>query len=544
MLFRAQLALVEKGYENYQRADEDAQALLERFPGSQLKAQALAVRTDIAWELRRFRTAADYASQLREALAAGDTRRQIGVLVADAYFRSGDYRNAADAYSAAMREPPAAMASGVLLFQRVLAEINVEQRPGGDTLYKAAQSLLDEAAGTPGIDIVHRWQAEWNLARALQARGQTIAALKRVERLTGEPAAATMPADLYVRMAWLQARLAFEAGSPAETVRLVDALLARLQTPALATLAGSLKDDVTSTSSLLKAQALLAFDEPRPGAAREGLELLKKLREDHPKSDSAAYSYIVEADYYAARDAIVEARRLLTKLADDDKTKTNPYAPFALYEAALNAEKQAHYDAAVLLIERLVQEYPRSELVFYARLKQGDLQRQLNLFGDAQRAYEWLLNNFAGHQDAVRAEFGLAACHYAQAAIDPSHWEAAEARYERLLDRPAVPADMRVEAGYMLGHMLAQRGHAARAQEVWWPVVNMFLLDANRVSELGANGPYWMSRILLELGELWEKEAKLDQARQTYEMILQQKLPGESLARQRLARFNPGGSRP
>ena len=144
----------------------------------------------------------------------------------------------------------------------------------------------------------------------------------------------------------------------------------------------------------------------------------------------------------------------------------------------------------------------------------------------------------------MRAEFALAACHYAQAATDPSHWEGAETIYERLLDRPTVPADLRVEAGYMLGHMLAQRGNTARAQEVWWPVINTFLLDANRVSELGAKGPYWMSRILLELGELWEKEAKLDQARQTYEMILQQKLPGESLARQRLARFNPSASRP
>lgn len=548
LLFRAQLALAEENYENYQRADEDAKTLVERFPGSQLKAQALGVRTSVAWELRRFRTVADHASQLREALPPGDERRQISVLVADAYFRSEDFRSAAGAYSAAMRDPPAAVTPGVLLFQRVLAEINAEQRPGGDASFGAAQALLDEAASLPDTDAVNRWQAEWNLARALQARNQTLAALKRVERLTAEASAAKLPAELFVRMAWLQARLAFKAGSPAEAVRLVDALFARLESPAMAALPERLREEVASTSALLKVQALLAFDEPRRGGgAQEGLALLKKLRDDYPRSDAAAYSYIAEARYYSDRGEITEAGRLLTKLADDDKTRTNPYAPLALYSAALNAEKlgqEAGYGDAIRLIERLVKDYPQSELVFYARLKQGDLERQLNQFGEAQLVYDWLRNNFARHADVVRAEFGQAACHYAQAATDPAHWEKAELIYEGLVDRPAVPADMRVEAGYMLGHMLAQRGSNARAQEVWWRAVNTFLLDANRMQELGAKGPYWMSRILLELGELSEKEANLDQARRAYELLLQQKLPGEALAEQRLARFSSGGGQP
>ena len=68
-------------------------------------------------------------------------------------------------------------------------------------------------------------------------------------------------------MAWLQARLAFESGSPAEAIRLVDALL---EAPAIAKLAAGLKTDVTSTSLLLKAQALLESgktDPPRPRRA-------------------------------------------------------------------------------------------------------------------------------------------------------------------------------------------------------------------------------------------------------------------------------------
>jgi tetratricopeptide (TPR) repeat protein len=531
--FRAQVALAEK---NYDQAEEDAKWLLDNRPGSQLKPQALGVLTGAAWELRRYRTAADYATQLRAELPAGDARAQLGVLVADAYFRAGDYKNAADAYGSALREPPAAVAPGVLLFQRSLAEVNAGRLDD-------AQTLLDEAAGNTSIDAVSRWQAEWNLARALQVAGQTEQALKRVARLVNEPGATLLPSDsdLLVRMAWLHARLAFESGSQEEAIRLVDALLARLEAPASATLPAGLKTDVASTSVLLKAQALLASGKARATAPQEGLDLLTKLRKDYPKTDAAVYSFIAEADYHSARNEIVAAQTLFTSLADDNPDSN--YAPFALYEAALTVERRGqdnYYEEAYRLLERLVTTYPKSDLVFYARLKQGDLLRRLNKFGAAQQAYQLLVDNFSEHQDVLLAQLALADCHYAQAANDPSHWESAAAICERLQDLPTAPVDLRVEAGFKHGYAQVRRGNPAQAERAWWLAVNTFLLDSSKAVELGAKGRYWMSRVLLELGDLYEKEAKLEPARRAYELLLQQKLPGETLAQQRLARFKAG----
>jgi len=531
-VYRAEVELAEK---NYGPAEEDAKTLLERFPGSQLKAQALGVLAGVAWELRRYRTAADYAAQLRTELPPGDARARLGVLVAEAYFRAGDFKSAADAYASAQADPPAGVAAGTLLFQRVLAEINAGR-------LDAAGALLDQAAAAPGIDAVSRWQAEWNLARALQVNDQTAPALARVTRLVGEPGAAALSADLAVRMAWLQARLAFESNALADAIRLVDALLARLAGPAAVALPANLKTDVASTSVLLKAQALLVSAKTRPAAAAEGLALLAQLRQEYPKTDAAVYSFVAEADYYAARYEIGEAQRLFTKLADD--YRDNAYAPFALYEAALNAERRgqdAYYEDANRLIERLVTEYPQSELVFYARLKQGDLLRKLNLFGPAQRVYELLVNNYAQHQDVLLAQLALADCHLAQAATDSSHWESALTIYERLQDLPTAPADLRVEAGYKHGYALSRRGNPDRAQATWMLAVNTFLLDPAVAGELG-KGRYWMSRILLGLGDLYERDAKLDQARRAYELLLQQNLPGQALARQQLARLGAGAA--
>ena len=109
--------------------------------------------------------------------------------------------------------------------------------------------------------------------------------------------------------------------------------------------------------------------------------------------------------------------------------------------------------------------------------------------------------------------------------------------YERLQDYHTAPVDLRVEAGFKHGYAQLKRGNPGRAEATWWLVTNTFLLDPTQAAALGAKGRYWMARTLLELGDLYEKEAKLDQARNAYELLLQQKLPGEAVARQRLVRF-------
>lgn len=533
LAFRAQLSLVEK---NYDGAEADAKRLLEQFPGSPLKTEALGVLTGVAWEQYRYRSAADYASRLRADLPAGDARAQLGVLVAEAYFRAGDYRSAADAYGSAEREPPTSVRPGVLLFQRVLADINSGQ-------LDEAQTLLDQSGNAAGVDAVSRWEAEWNLARALEVAGRTAEALQRVTRIVSEPDASKIKPELYVRMAWLQARLAFQSDAPAEAIRLVDALQRRLATPEMAKLPPDLRIDVLSTSALLKAQALLAADQGHGSAAasaQAGLDQLKKLRTDYPKTDAAVYSFVVEADYYAKRGDIVTAQSLFTNLADTYPHSV--YAPFALYEAALNSERLGQdkdYEYADRLLERLVTTYRTSDMVFYARLKEGDLLRKLNKFAAAQRVYELLINDpaFSRNPDVLLAQLALADCYYAQAATDPSQWENADAIYERLQDYPTAPVDLRVEAGFKHGYTQIKRGNPSRAEATWWLITNTFLLDPAQAEKLGPKGRYWMSRLLLELGDLYQRDAKLDQARKAYQLVLKEKLPAAAVAQQRLRRM-------
>lgn len=519
LLVRAQAALADR---QYNAAEEDARLLLDRFPGSPLKAAALGVRLSVAWNSRLYRTAADISTQLRAVLAPGRERSELGVLLAEAFFRSGDFRNAADAYEAALREAPQVVPTGVLIFQRVLADIRA------DRLAEAA-ALLDEMAANPSFDVVNRWQAEWNLIRDMQVRGQNAQAQQRVERLLAD-AAAVVPGELRVRLLWLRAKLSFDSGDAAKAMREVGELQAQLPQVQLDAV---LAREVASTAMLLQAQALLALERDD-----EATGLLEKLRADYREAKAAVYSYLVQAARQAQRGELAGAQKTLTDMVDANGR--SEYAAFALYEAAVYAERQGldrNLSEAHNILERLVRDYPQDELVFYARLKQGDLLRKLNDFGSARLVYEDLINNRGQHPDVLLAQLELARSLFAQAANNAANFESAVAIFERLRDLSAAPADLRVEAGYMWGYALARRGQPVPAQTVLWSVVDAFLVAPGAAEQLGATGRYWIARALLELGQLLEEGGRMDEAQRAYRLIIDNKLGGAAQAQARLDAF-------
>lgn len=538
LLHRAQLALADASSKDFIAAENAASRLLAEFPGSPLRAAALGIQTAVAWEQARFRAAADWATRARAELKSGPAYAQLGVLIAEAYFRAKDYRSASDAYGSALANIPSGVAPGALIFQRVLSEI--QAGPNGESL-ASAQKILDSYAADKRFDSISRWRAEWNLARALQTAGETAQAYARIDRLlasAGETAA--LPADLRARMSWLHMRLAFDSGNYRQAIAHAE----KLKT-ALAGTAPDLRDEITSLALLLEVEAGYALARAGEPAAINTADILKKLRADHPKSSAAIRSYMIEADEAARHDKLVEAQGLLRKLADD--YKGTAYASYALFQAAIYAESRGqdqYYSEAYRLLEELIQNERRaspaaqSDLVFYARLKQGNLARKLNDYSRAIETYRDLVNTykFPEYRDGLTAELALADCYAALANSDTSRAESAATIYERLLDHPAANIDLRVEAGYKFGRILKERKAYARLEIIWWQMINDFLFDDARAAKLGANGPYWLARTLLDLGEALEQQSKNEQARDAYQLIITKNLPGAALAKERITR--------
>jgi len=539
LYYRAQLALAEG---DYSQAERDAGELLEQFPGSALRAHAFGVLTQSAWDQRRYRSVADHARKARAELpeSAGRIRSDLGVLEAEAWFRAGDFRNAADAYAAVLRERSSFLEAGrlgALMYQRVLAEI----KSGSPD----AANVLDEFESDPAFDLENRWQAEWSLAQALQVRGETGEAYARVAKLLSDGrdgvAAAALKPDLRARMAWLGARLSFEVERFEETLLRVEALVA---TPG--EVEPALQQEIASTAILLKAEA-----EFKLGREPAALETLRRLRAEYPKAEAAIHSYLIEATHYADQERIGEAQQRLTLLADNAEYQGSPYVPDALFQLALLSERlgqQENLEEANRRIEQLVNSAAaagQDDLIFMARLKQGDLLRRLNEFPRAQLTYENLIIKYPQRPDVVLAQLALATCHAAQASVDPAHAGIAQLKFEELRDRVDAPADVRVEAGHNLGRLLALRGQPDKALEVWWrDVITPFLLDETKPIEAGAKRRYWLARTLWEMGTLLEQQEKLEEAKRVYLLWLEKDLgSGEAAARTRLERLGvPSGA--
>jgi len=281
-LYRANLLLGDK---SYAAAEDDARALLGKFPGSPLKPEALEVLTGAAWEQRRYRLAADSAARAAAAMPPGPRRAELRVLVAEAWFRAQDFRPAADAYAAVLRDPPEGLKPEVLSglrFQRVQAEIEA----GSPEL---AVPVLDVLAKDAGFSPEDRWQAEWNLARALQARGAAgvTAAYARVEQLLGAKADAGLPAKLRARLEWLRARLALDVDppQPAKALEYLGVLTPEALAKSLPGESAALRTELASAAALLQAQALF-----KQGNDAAGVAQLEKLREDFKGSEAVVSS--------------------------------------------------------------------------------------------------------------------------------------------------------------------------------------------------------------------------------------------------------------
>ena len=523
LLYRAKLAATSE------EKTRDPLTLLERYPASDLRPIALGVLVSAAWEGQRYRAAAGYAAQARRVPSMDpQVRSQLAVMQAEAFFRAGDFRSAADAYGAALDELPTGVSAGDMIFQEVLSRIR-------DRQLTEAANRIDVLAADPRFDVVNRWQSEWKLARALQAEDRVAEAFARVNRVIAEANDQTveLPTDLSVRLHWLQARLALEAGRPEQTLEQAPALRARL-----ASVSPTLRRETEASLRLLEAEAYFALDRQD-----EALAMLRALREEAPGTDAAVYSYIEEANVQASRGQLVEAQSLLTALVEANPR--HAYAPFALYQSALMAEarrEDSYLREAVVKIEKLVTTYPDDPLVFYARFKQGDLLRKLNQWEPARLVYEEIINKSPQHAEVRSAQLALADTLSAQAGLsDPSLRDSAGAIYERLRDYRLASVELRIEAGFKAGSVLEQNKALDRAAETWWQVANEFLITplaaGQEIPELGVNGRYWMARLLAQLGGLLERRDRVAEARRAYALMRDTGLPHQAWAAAQLTRL-------
>lgn len=526
---RCQLALANP--ETTALAEEDARYLLEQYPGlSEIgSVYRLLAYAAIQRDPPRYRMAADYLLELRERTTAPELLGQLNRLIGDCYFLNRDYANAADFYESANSDMRPGSAGSNLLLRLIVSQIRAGK-------LEAALAQIEASDLEGRMDAGGRWRIEWSIALALRANGQAERALSRVRALIGRTSS-SVPTSLDLRLRWLDAHLSLQLGDSLGIADKLDALLARIDSMPEEALDQTESTRLQAELLLLKSESMFAL-----GQTEAALEVIAKIRKELGGQMAAQRTYFKEASYHASLRDYGAAKQVLVLFLQDYPNSV--MVPQALFEAALHCQKQGpeQYGEAVVLLDRLVQGYPESELVYYAGLKQGDLLRLMNNFAGAQLIYENLINRFPAHRLRYAAELSRADCIAALAQDGGGQIIEALSILERLLDQSDLPVEVQVEAGYKWGRILARNGDLAGATSVLGLVASRYLFDAATAPELTSVGRYWLSRTVFTLCDLLEAAGEPGEAEKLYRKLVAFNLPGRSFALARIEQLESSKS--
>ncbi|MFP4156019.1 MAG: tetratricopeptide repeat protein [Opitutales bacterium] len=521
---RAQLAL--SSPETASTAEKDAKFLLEQYPGARELEDVYGLLAYAALQRKppQYRAAAEYLSRLKENSDSSEENFRINRLIGDCYFMNGDFANAVDFYRTAERERPSARAISEIFLRLTVAEIRTGE-------LERAMRYVDEVDFSGAIHPTERWMAEWNISRALMEGGATERAHRRVSDLLTQRRDDPVPTTLDLRLRWLALYLRLQAEDFQGLSEDISRLLQRLER--LPERAGDSNlaelDLLNAEVRLLQAKTMLAEDR-----AEAGFGAFESLRNSYPESSAAERTFLAEASYYASNGDFRAAQSALVEMVDT--YPEGQQAARALFEAALYCERRGsdHFGEAVVLLDRLVDSYPDEALAYHAGLKQGDLLRLMNDFSSAQLLFGNLINNHPEHPMRYVAELAYADCLIAMASDDRGDLSEAVAILERLLDLPNLPLATQVEVSYKLGLIWQRREEPAQAREVYSLTVSDFLLRPDQMDAIGPLGQYWLSRTVLQLGEILVRAGDGEEARRLYRKMIAFNLPGRSIASERL----------
>ncbi len=500
-------------------AESLSKALLETKAEPSLRANCLSLLAYISWQHTppHYRNAADYLAQLKQETLNPNEQLRLDLLIADCFFQNKDYDSAAHKYYELLQKTNSSLPRGQIFYQVVLSYLEGER-------LEAALAVLQIGSNLQGLEPMYMWRASWNYSYKLYTLGKTQEALDYITRIEVK----NFPPSLALRLEWLKAQLYLLDQNPEKALESVSYLFKALDSaeskeePQI--------DQIAPEGYLLKARAYVKLQRPETA-----LPLLKYIRNTYPESRAARFAFLEEARYRANTHKLVEALRLCVQLADSHSSSDE--APIALYEAAHYAEllgQSSSLEHALLFLERLYNDYKSSPLAYYARVKQGDLLRRLNRFESAYLMYKHLLAEYPTHPDAPYIKLLEAKT---LLALDPTredYFQAIVSTCEYLADLAKIDLTLRLEAAYTLAFTYAKKSRLVDAEQQYWRLIHYCLKGKNEAIPLNRKGQYWLARGMFDLAQLLEKRRAFSEAKTLYELILDHKLPGVSLAKAKL----------
>lgn len=514
-------ALIAEQNKQLDKAEQIASKFLESYPGSPLIEKIFILLANIAFKKDppQYRTMASWFNRLNEVTNDTEKKREIRFWIADCYYLDKDYTNAASAYKLLYQESKNSNRD-IALFQFINSKIREGQIEEASTFLSAIS--FDELATET------RWRAEWNIILAIKEKNGIEDAMKRVQNLKSE--INSIPRQLALRFMWFETQLTFQDSKNEEIINLADDILNIIPEQSDGSqIDQAILDSIQSQTLLAKGRSLLKLEREE-----DALTTFKLLRNKFPKEESSAISMLIEASYYTSKNLNVEAQSRLIQLVDN--FPESPSAPRALLEAAINAEKRGlntSYEEAITILNNLLEKYPKSDLVFFARLKQGHLLRRLNQFGASQKIYENLIQDYKNDPRVYQVELARVDALNAMANKNTKLYNDVISHLENMAEKYQNNS-IETEILYKLGLAYQKNNQNDKAEATLWRNIEKNAIN----SKMNNNSGFWVSRSILELSDILTAQKAIEESQKALQWILDYNLPGKALAKSKLDRLN------
>ncbi|MDR2030496.1 MAG: hypothetical protein LBP65_03475 [Puniceicoccales bacterium] len=227
---------------------------------------------------------------------------------------------------------------------------------------------------------------------------------------------------------------------------------------------------------------------------------LAALRSRWPHSPEAKESYFLKAVDWQLNDqldlAAEEMQNYLNCYRDEAGAGDGGRIPEALLLLASLQTAAESPKSALATLEELWQRHPDSIFACHARLRQGDLLRELNHFEAAAQVYRSLLQRQPPPPEAPFAELALVKC---QLAMDPDATvlQSALVTLEKLATGARDDPNFFLEIGHVRAFVLQKSGETRRSRQLLWQLWQSHAMPTH--PNLDTAGKFWLHAIGREL---------------------------------------------
>ena len=506
---------------NNEQAEILAKRLIENYTETKLTKAAFWSLASSAWRKnpQNYRLVSDYLLKIKMLTKNQNQELMLSLAIADCYFLNHNYQNALSNYQGVIR----LLDNNILLkkcyHQIVNSYINMNKT--SQAVAFVSNHVLDES--------VHyiKHEAYWNILVKMIQNNEHHNARNKIQVILDDK---LLKFEQKLKYSWLESTINFTSRNYELCIHQLSDLIQ--------TIIDSNKTFLHNNENLL---ALALLDNGRAHLENNQTDLAFEMfnrMQNLPFSNVLLQKReLIKANYFGRNNRLDKALEILINIADSKPM--NNYAAIALYEAAVYLEQlgqNQHLIQCIIILQRLITEYPNHQLVFVANLKQIKIYKKLGEFATALELCNTILSsNQHQHHNLIYSLLLIKNdCLHAVAQNNPIKLQDVYENFSELRSQHLTINKLNFEIIYKQSIILKKLGKTKEMKDFIYKEIIHNYINKKIYNNLDSESRYWISRSLFELSSLFHLSGEAYKANNIYRKIILLQLPGYKIAERQL----------